>query len=69
MRLLYLHYGPQSGVTDAITGCLAGSGLTVVRANPAQDFLYQARPGSRLPNARPAVVHAVVEAMRTHGIH
>lgn len=69
MRLLYLHYGPQSGVTEAITGCLAASGVTVLRANPAQDFLYQRRPGSRVPNARPAVIRGVAEAMRTHGIH
>jgi glycosyltransferase involved in cell wall biosynthesis len=69
MRLLYLHYGPQSGVTDAITARLAGAGLTVVRANPAEGFLYQLRPGSRLPNARPVVIRAVLEAMRAHGIH
>ncbi|HET6440274.1 MAG TPA: glycosyltransferase family 4 protein [Anaeromyxobacter sp.] len=69
MRLLYLHYGPQSGVTDAITGRLAGAGVEVIQHNPVRAFLYQLRTGSRIPNARPAVVRAVLEAMRLHKVH
>jgi glycosyltransferase involved in cell wall biosynthesis len=69
MRLLYLHYGPQSGVTDAITGALADAGLEVVQHNPAERFLYQLRPGTRIPNVRGPVVRAVLEAMHLHGPH
>ncbi len=69
MRLLYVHYGPQSGVTDAITAQLAASGLEVIQHNPVRGFLYQLRPGTRIPNARPAVIRAVLEAARLHGIH
>ena len=69
MRLLYLHYGPQSGVTEAITGALAAAGVDVVSHNPVERFLYQLRPGSRIPNARPAVIRAVLEAVRLHGPH
>jgi glycosyltransferase involved in cell wall biosynthesis len=67
MRVLYLHYGPQSGVTAAITGALAEAGAQVLQANPAERFLYQLRPGLKIPNARPAVVRGVVEALRLHG--
>jgi glycosyltransferase involved in cell wall biosynthesis len=69
MRLLYVHYGPQSGVTDAITAQLAASGLEVVQHNPVRRFLYQLRPGLRIPNARPAVIRAVAAALRVHGVH
>ncbi|HYD42465.1 MAG TPA: glycosyltransferase family 4 protein, partial [Anaeromyxobacter sp.] len=69
MRLLYLHYGPQSGVTEAITGALSAAGVDVVPYNPVERFMYQLRPGSRIPNARPAVVRAVLEAVRLHGPH
>ncbi len=69
MRLLYLHYGPQSGVTEAITGALSAAGADVVAYNPVERFLYQLRPGSRIPNVRPAVVRAVLEAVRLHGPH
>jgi alpha-maltose-1-phosphate synthase len=69
MRLLYLHYGPQSGVTASTSAALARAGVDVVHANPAERFLYQLRPGARvpIPNARPAVVRGVAEAMRAHG--
>jgi glycosyltransferase involved in cell wall biosynthesis len=69
MRLLYLHYGPQSGVTDAITAALSAAGVDVVPYNPVERFLYQLRPGTRIPNARPAVLRAVLEAVRLHGPH
>lgn len=69
MRLLYLHYGPQSGVTESISAGLAAAGVEILHANPAERFLYQVRPGSKIPNARPAVVRAVAEAVRAHGRH
>jgi glycosyltransferase involved in cell wall biosynthesis len=69
MRLLYVHYGPQSGVTAAITAHLSASALEVVEHNPARRFLYQLRPGTRLPNIRPAVLRAFLEAVRLHGAH
>jgi alpha-maltose-1-phosphate synthase len=67
MRLLYLHYGPQSGVTAAISASLSAAGVEVLHANPAEGFLYQLRPGTRIPNARPVVVRVVAEALRAHG--
>jgi glycosyltransferase involved in cell wall biosynthesis len=67
MRLLYLNYGPQSGVTASLSRSLSRAGVEVVHANVLDGFLYQLRPGSKLPNARPPVVRAVAEAMRVHG--
>jgi glycosyltransferase involved in cell wall biosynthesis len=67
MRLLYIHYGPQSGVTASITAALAASGAEVLLANPAERFLYQLVPGWKIPNPRPAVIRAVAEALRAHG--
>lgn len=67
MRLLYLHYGPQSGVTAAVTRALAAAGLDLVRTNPTERFLWQLRPGSRIPNPRPAALRAFAEALRHHG--
>lgn len=70
MRLLYLHYGPQSGVTESISTALAAAGAEVLLANPAERFLYQLAPGWKIPipNPRPAAVRAVAEALRTHGL-
>jgi glycosyltransferase involved in cell wall biosynthesis len=67
MRLLYLHYGPQSGVTAAVLARLAAAGVDVVAANPMERFLWQLRPGSKIPNPRPAAVRAFLEAVRRHG--
>ena len=67
MRLLYLHYGPQSGVTAAVSRALAAAGVDVVQANPTEDFLWRLRAGSRLPNLRPAALRAFAEAVRRHG--
>lgn len=67
VRLLYLHYGPQSGVTAAVTHALAAAGIDVLRANPTERFLWRLRPGSRLPNPRPAALRAFAEALRRHG--
>ncbi len=67
MRLLYLNYGPQSGVTAAVSRQLSAAGVTVSHANVLDGFLYQLRSGSRIPNARPSVIRAVLAAMRLHG--
>jgi glycosyltransferase involved in cell wall biosynthesis len=67
VRLLYLHYGPQSGVTAAVTRALAAAGLDVVRENPTERFLWRLRQGSRLPNPRPAALRAFAEALWRHG--
>ena len=67
MRLLYLHYGPQSGVTAAASRALAAAGFEVVLANPMERFLWQLRPGSKVPNPRPAAVRAFLESVRLHG--
>lgn len=67
MRLLYLHYGPQSGVTTAVTRALAARGVDVAEANPTERFAWQIRPGSRIPNPRPTAIRAFFEALRGHG--
>ena len=66
MRLLYLHYGPQSGVTASVSRSLSAAGVELLHANPTERFLWQVRPGSRIPNVRPAAVRAFVEALRAH---
>jgi glycosyltransferase involved in cell wall biosynthesis len=67
VRLLYLHYGPQSGVTASVCRALAAAGVEVGSANPTEGFLWQLRPGSRIPNPRPAAIRAFAEALRLHG--
>ncbi len=67
MRLLYLHYGPQSGVTASISRSLGAAGVEVLHANPMERFLWGLRPGSKIPNLRPAPVRAFVESLRAHG--
>jgi glycosyltransferase involved in cell wall biosynthesis len=67
VRLLYLHYGPQSGVTASISRSLAAARVEVLHANPLERFLWGLRPGSKIPNLRPAPVRAFVESLRTHG--
>lgn len=68
MKLLYVHYGPQSGVTASVTRALLAAGVELSHANPLDGFMYQLRLGRLLlPNARPEVVRAVAEAMRRHG--
>jgi glycosyltransferase involved in cell wall biosynthesis len=70
VRLLYVHYGPQSGVTASLTAALEGAGVRVTLFNPLDGVTYQRRVGRLVvPNARPAVVRAVAEAMRRHGRH
>jgi starch synthase len=67
MRLLYLNYGPQSGVTASVARGLSAAGVELVHANPTERFLWQVRPGSRIPNLRPAPVRAFLESLRAHG--
>ncbi len=67
MRLLYLDYGPQSGVTESVSRSLDKAGVEVLHANPTERFLWRFRPGSRIPNPRPAAVRAFLEALRVHG--
>jgi glycosyltransferase involved in cell wall biosynthesis len=70
VRLLYVHYGPQSGVTASLSRALLGAGVEIRHFSPLTGFLYQQTiAGARVPNARPAVVRAVAEAMRRHGRH
>jgi starch synthase len=70
MRLLYVHYGPQSGVTSSLSRALADARVEVVLYNPLDGMTYQRRlAGLVVPNARPAVVRAVGEAVRRHGRH
>jgi starch synthase len=66
MRLLYLNYGPQSGVTASLARSFSACGVEVLHANPTERFLWQVRPGSRIPNLRPAAVRAFLEALRMH---
>jgi alpha-maltose-1-phosphate synthase len=67
MRLLYLHYGPQSGVTPAVSRALAAAGVEVLHANPMERFLWALRPGSKIPNLRPAALRAFLESLRANG--
>jgi glycosyltransferase involved in cell wall biosynthesis len=50
-----------------VTRALAAAGLDVLGVNPTERFLWQLRPGSRVPNLRPAALRAFVEAARRHG--
>ncbi|HET8541759.1 MAG TPA: glycosyltransferase family 4 protein [Anaeromyxobacter sp.] len=67
MRLLHLHYGPQSGVTPSVARALTAAGVEVLHANPMERFLWRLRPGWPVPNLRPAPVRAFVESLRAHG--
>jgi glycosyltransferase involved in cell wall biosynthesis len=67
VRLLYLHYGPQSGVTPSVARALAAAGVEVLHANPMERFLWRLRPGWPIPNLRPAPIRAFLESLRAHG--
>ena len=67
MRLLYLHYGAQSGVTQSVARALSAAGVEVLQANPMERFLWRLRPEWRIPNLRPAPVRAFLESVRAHG--
>jgi alpha-maltose-1-phosphate synthase len=64
LRILYLAYGSQSGVTAAVVERLTAAGHEVHVANPVKGFLYKRRvAGVQLPNATPGPVLATAAAM------
>ncbi len=68
VRLLYLTYGPQSGVTASVSRALGAAGADVRTHDVLEGFLWKVRAGPAvLPNARPDVVRAVGEAVLRHG--
>jgi glycosyltransferase involved in cell wall biosynthesis len=70
VRLLYVHYGAQSGVTASLTRALRDARVEVESFCPVDGLTYQRRAGPwLLPNARPAVVRAVAGAVRRHRRH
>jgi len=66
VRLLYLNYGAQSGVTAALARTLSSLGVGVTPVDLTERFLWRLRPGSKTPNFRPAVVRAFLESLRAH---
>jgi glycosyltransferase involved in cell wall biosynthesis len=67
-RLLYLNYGPQSGVIESLTRAVLRLGGDVTCVDPVRPFLFgRRRMGIPCPNLRSDVVRAVVAAMQTHG--
>jgi glycosyltransferase involved in cell wall biosynthesis len=67
MRLLYVHYGPQSGVTESLVRALSVPGVGIRGFDALRGFLWGRRiRGFPVPNLRPAVVRAVAESMRRH---
>jgi glycosyltransferase involved in cell wall biosynthesis len=68
MRLLYVNYGPQSGVTPAVTEFLRREGIEVLLHDPVTPFLYGRRvAGLPVPSFRPSVVAAVLRAALRFG--
>lgn len=68
MRLLYLSYGPQSGVTAAVAQALSSRGADVRTHDVLDGFLWKLRAGPLLlPNPRPEALRATVEAVARHG--
>jgi glycosyltransferase involved in cell wall biosynthesis len=64
MRLLYLNYGPQSGVTAAVMYHLSRLGQDVRVWDPVAGFLYKRQLGRlKVPNALPFPVVATAAAM------
>jgi glycosyltransferase involved in cell wall biosynthesis len=54
-------------VTTAVSRCFAAAGVDVVTANPTERFLWQLKPGSKIPNPRPPAIRAFLESIRQHG--
>jgi starch synthase len=64
LRILYLSYGTQSGVTAAVVERLTAAGHEVHLANPVKGFLYKRKvAGLQVPNVAPAPVLATAAAM------
>ena len=66
MRIAYLNYGGQSGVTPNITAALAGLGHEMVGVDPT-DVLALRDPQTRLPRATPQVALALTASALQHG--
>lgn len=68
MRILYLTYGTQSGVTQAVVERLRAVGHDVLLFNALDGFLYKRTLGPiQVPNLRPAAVLAAAAAVRRFG--
>jgi alpha-maltose-1-phosphate synthase len=64
LRILYLAYGSQSGVTAAVVEQLTAAGHEVHVGNPVKGFLYKRKvAGVQVPNATPGPVVATAAAM------
>ncbi|GEJ56454.1 glycosyltransferase family 4 protein [Anaeromyxobacter diazotrophicus] len=64
LRILYINYGSQSGVTAAVLERLRRAGHEVQVFDPVDGFLYKRRLGPvQIPNLRPGPVLATAAAM------
>jgi starch synthase len=64
LRILYISYGTQSGVTKVVVERLRAAGHEVHLANPVKGFLYKRKvAGLQVPNVAPAQVLATAAAM------
>lgn len=64
LRILYINYGGQSGVTDAVLARLRRSGHEVETFDPVDGFLYKRRLGAvQVPNLRLEPLLATAAAM------
>ncbi|HEX9288745.1 MAG TPA: glycosyltransferase, partial [Anaeromyxobacteraceae bacterium] len=70
MRILYLNYGPQSGVTAAVLQRLRAAGHEVRIFDPVDGFLYKRQLGRlRVPNVAVDPVLATAAAMARFRAH
>jgi starch synthase len=68
LRILYLRYGPQSGVAEAVVSRLNAAGHDVRVFDPVDGFLYKRKVGGfKVPNLAPEPVLASVAAMARFG--
>jgi glycosyltransferase involved in cell wall biosynthesis len=68
VRILYLSYGSQSGVTAAVVGRLRAAGHEVRTFDPVAGFLYKRRLGPlRVPNVRLDAILATAAAVARFG--
>jgi hypothetical protein len=70
VRILYLSYGSQSGVTTAVVERLRAAGHEVRTFDPVAGFLYKRRLGPlRVPNVRLETILASAAAAARFGRH
>lgn len=70
LRVLYVKYGPQSGVTAAVVRQLREAGHEVLLFDPVQGFLYKRRLGRwKVPNLAPEPALASLAALLRFGRH